>query len=109
MLSNLLSALEKPLFKPLNKVTGTTREPRDAIRALRFFYFVCVHAPYIRSEHQFFDFDSYAVSRFSPALSALAALLNMALNLVVMILSAILFIWLGIKIIKHIDRPHKSG
>ena len=23
MLSNLLSALEKPLFKPLNKVTGT--------------------------------------------------------------------------------------
>ncbi len=25
MLSNLLSALEKPLFKPLNKVTGTNK------------------------------------------------------------------------------------
>ena len=26
MLSNLLSALEKPLFKPLNKVTGTNKK-----------------------------------------------------------------------------------
>ena len=32
MLSNLLSALEKPLFKPLNKVTGTSMSVHNGFK-----------------------------------------------------------------------------